>query len=85
MFQLKKQTTGFHCSKIVIFFLSMLFFPFVLPDLCEVRISMCFPQQTAVCTGYLHTVVKYCCHSSHGGEKCFMTVSEHSSVQKATI
>lgn len=36
-------------------------------------------------TGYFHTVVKYCCHSSHGSERCFRAVTEHSRAQKATV
>lgn len=35
-------------------------------------------------TGYLHTVVTYCCHSSREGERCFMAVTGHSLVQKGT-
>lgn len=47
--------------------------------LCVSHNKLQFVQDTF----YLHTIVKYCCHSSRGSERYFTAVTEHSSVQKA--
>ena len=78
----KNDIKCFHCSKRV----RLSPFPWLSHLIYVKQGFLCVSHNKLQCvqdTFYLHTVVKYCCHSSRGSERYFTAVTEHSSVQKA--